>query len=122
MMRIAKGRLVDYWRRHQSMRRLVSAQVEQVEEHGQAPRLTSHNPQQAAADSELIGQVKQVIGAMGAKERIVLYLSLIEEKNAAQIARMLDLKPSTVRMRLARGLEKLRSRLRKRGIEAKDLK
>lgn len=42
------------------------------------------------------------------KYRIVLYLYYYEDNTTKEIARLLDLKPATVRTRLARGREKLR--------------
>jgi RNA polymerase sigma-70 factor (ECF subfamily) len=62
------------------------------------------------------GYVIDAIAGLNEKYRTVLYLRLIEEMPLHVIAARLDLRESTVRMRLSRGLEKLRKKLNKLGI------
>ncbi len=49
--------------------------------------------------------------------RLILYLSLIHEKEPQAIAQELGLRPGTVRMRLKRGLSKLRKSMKRKGLE-----
>ncbi len=48
---------------------------------------------------------------------MVVYLNLIHEKSPQTIARELGLRPGTVRMRLKRGLARLRKTLERKGLE-----
>jgi len=47
----------------------------------------------------------------------VLHLYLIESLSTAEIARRLNLREGAARMRLSRGLKRLRARLVERGLE-----
>ncbi len=60
--------------------------------------------------------VMDCLSKLGDKYRAILYMRLISEEPPNEIARRLGLKESTVRMRLLRGLKKLRESLEKREI------
>lgn len=60
--------------------------------------------------------VMDAISALSDKYQPVLYMRIIDEEPLNEIAHRLGLKDSTARMRLLRGLKKLRTQLKKQGI------
>lgn len=60
--------------------------------------------------------VMDAISTLSDKYQRIIYMRIIDEEPLNEIAHHLGLKQSTVRMRLLRGLQKLRARLKKQGI------
>lgn len=60
--------------------------------------------------------VIDAISSLSDKYQPILYMRIIDEEPLNEIAHRLGLKESTARMRLLRGLQKLRTRLNKQGI------
>ncbi len=110
LMRIGRSKLLDYYRRRQ--RRAGREALLFGDEPEAEPVDPAPGPRQRLAESELQRRVRDAIGCMRDRYRTVLYLRLIAEEETQAIARRLGLKESTVRMRLMRGLEKLREKMR----------
>lgn len=70
-------------------------------------------PRERASFSEIESIVLEAIGRMNDTYREILHLRLFSEETPQVIAYRLGLKESTVRMRLLRGLKKLRKRIKK---------
>lgn len=68
----------------------------------------SDDPARAAEREEFERSLREGIGAVPEPYRSVLERHLLEEREPIEIARELDRAPGTVRMQLARGLERLR--------------
>lgn len=77
---------------------------------------TNAKPLADASFGQLRMLIMDALGRMGDKYRTVLYLRLIAGVAPHGIAQQLGLKESTVRMRLMRGLRKLRKTLNKKGL------
>lgn len=118
LMKIARSKLTDLQRTE--WRRSMTFPV--VQSSGQeTPRTdevadTNAGPLADASYGQLRKMVIDALGRMGDTYRTVLYLRLIEGVAPQQIARQLGLKESTVRMRLMRGLKRLRKILNKKGL------
>ena len=117
LLRITRNRIADHYRR-------VSRQVavDPVRSSGSnAGRMAdfpepSPGPAQRAQTSQVYEQLELAMGQLSDTYRIVLYLRLREEYTSPEIAKLLGLKESAVRVRIKRGLEKLRKELVKRGM------
>jgi RNA polymerase sigma-70 factor, ECF subfamily len=79
-------------------------------------RAVEETPAVSASFAETKGLVLKAIGQLGDSYRTVLYLRLIEELGPQEIAGRLGLKEGTARVRLLRGLKKLRKLLTIQGI------
>lgn len=110
LMRIARSKLLDYYR-HKQRRSGHEAQIFGDGVAEADPVDPTPGPRDRLAESELQRRVRDAIGRMRDRYRTVLYLRLIAEEEPQAIARRLGLKESTVRMRLMRGLEQLRKRM-----------
>ncbi len=114
LLRIARNRLFDHIRKLKSERgrgaQEVSVELDNVEARA-AKMDTAADPMQEASYKETCDLVMQAIGKLNDKYRTILYMRLIGEEMPQEIARQLALKESTVRMRLSRGLKKLRKLL-----------
>lgn len=108
--RIARRKLVDFHRRRNRRPILVVAVGERANPGEDA------GPAGYAIDRETFEMVGQAIGRLRSRYRLVVALRLIEEMSCVEIAERLGMKESTVRMRLKRGLEKLRRDLARQGV------
>jgi RNA polymerase sigma-70 factor (ECF subfamily) len=77
-------------------------------------------PAVSASFSETQGRALEAIGQLNDSYRTVLYLRLIEELDPQEIAGRLGLRKGTVRVRLLRGLKKLRELLAGHGISSSE--
>jgi RNA polymerase sigma-70 factor (ECF subfamily) len=114
LMVAARRRLIDFYRSRAARPEIAyrnPAEPRESEDAAAAP-----NPAARAADSQLRAATLAAIEAMPERYRIVLYLRLIHEDSSAEIARRLGAKESAVRMRLQRGLARLREELARRGF------
>ena len=71
----------------------------------------------AGADGATLDVVLSEIGALPASYREALLLRLVEDLSPAEIAAALGRSPGAVRVHLHRGMQRLRTRLVRRGIE-----
>jgi RNA polymerase sigma-70 factor, ECF subfamily len=94
-------------RRRRRQRSTVSLEaVEAARERDQSP-----DPERAAARSQIRKMLEAAIDDLPAAFRTVLILRDVEEASIAQTARVLGIKPETVRTRLHRARSMLRERL-----------
>lgn len=107
LMRIARSKLLDFYRRRQRHGGHETA----TEDAGIDPADPAPGPREILAESELQLRVREAIGGMRDKYRTVLYMRLIAEQEPQEIARRLGINESAARMRLKRGLEMLRKRM-----------
>lgn len=107
LTRITRNKHIDFHRKKKTLARVEGKNS------GKGPDwpAAQNDPSENAALNELRVLVRNTIGAMSDMYRTVLYMRLIAEEQPNVIARRLGLKESTVRMRLARGLTKLRKTL-----------
>lgn len=75
-----------------------------------------HGPQQLAESGELGRSIEKALGTMVPLDRSVLILREVQGLAYAEISRILDLPLGTVKARLHRARERLRSRLVRAGV------
>lgn len=120
LMRIARSRLVDYYRRNCRRPQLVvlepggdgSSETDPLEQVGDP----SEGADRKARHKELQSIVIREIGNLSDGLRAIVSMRLIGEQSTAEIARELGMKESAVRMRAFRGLKALRKSLERCGI------
>lgn len=119
LMRITRTVLIDYYRLKSRASSLTSLEHGSGDE-GSAPVAhipsTTADPAQEASTSQTRGIVMREIARLGEKYRLILYWRLIGEETTEEIARCLNVKDQTVRMRLYRGIRLLRKALKRKGI------
>lgn len=98
----------DHYRVQARRARPASDEMGQITEHRAGPR-------EQAELSEAERAVLDAINRLGRRFRDVVYLSLIEGLSSPEIGALLELKESTVRMRLAKGTKTVRSHLIRMG-------
>ena len=116
LMRIARSKVVDHIRAEG--RRIPAKMEGPQEEAGESdiPAPEGADPASRSSYSETRSVISAEIGKLGEKYRLVLHMRLLEGEEPAAIARALGAKESTVRMRLKRGLAKLRKALTGKGL------
>lgn len=124
LMKIARNRHIDFQVKQGSRHRTFS--TEQMANAFDDGSLSSRaavrsGPAEKASAEETRTLVRDAIGRMRASYRTILYMRLIGEDSPQEMARRLGLKESTVRMRLLRGLKKLRKTLEKQGITSSEV-
>lgn len=119
LMKIARHRLFDLARERKrpetAWQRMESPEPHlSVLDHvaSEAP-----NPAEDAADAEARAQLEAAIGALQDTYRVVVYLRLIDNLPPHLISVRLGISGAATRVRLHRGLDKLRGELARRGIE-----
>ena len=121
LLRIARNKRNDFYRRQDSQPR-VSDALHTANNMGDDPLAqiadTGADIAPKAEEAELSAIVSEAVGRLSDKYRPILNLRLLEEMTTGEIARQLNLKESTVRTRLLRGLTNLRKDLKRRGIRA----
>jgi len=78
----------------------------------------STSPELSATLAEAVQIVELVLRDLAPRQRAVLTLHLEGELAPAEIAQLLDITPNATRVTLHRGLERLRTELNARGIDA----
>lgn len=117
LLAIARSRLADAQRRTLSWQR-----VRQSPEHvnrQQAASPPAETPDGSASFTEVQRVVLESIGQLSDSYRVVVYLRLVEELGPHDIAKRLGLKESAARVRLLRGLRRLRKHLEEKGIRSR---
>ncbi|MBI5093876.1 MAG: RNA polymerase sigma factor [Candidatus Hydrogenedentes bacterium] len=115
LVRIARNRLLDY-RRGISRRRETTLPENDTGIPIEEVRDPSPGPADTASNSQVQLAVLEEIARMKERYRAVLFPRLVGEESTEEIARRLGLKVDTTRMRLLRGMRKLRKALTRRGI------
>lgn len=119
LLKIARHKLIDFHRkrRHRDMESSTKAAgAEDVVDGNLGSGTEEQTLGETLAYRELAGTVRESMGSMSEKYRVVLFLRLIEQMTPKEIATLMELKESTVRMRLSRGLVQLRKKLERAGI------
>lgn len=121
LMRIARNRLTDYYRTKGRRPQLFSAEFPSDDDQP-SPGLerfadSAPGPDERMNESQTRQIIFQEIEKLPETYRTLLYLRLLGEESIAEIASRLNLKVATVRMRLYRGLKKLREALKRQGLE-----
>jgi len=121
LMTIARAKLIDHFRKESRQVPIVQTEPDAEDwvpdpvEMAPSPVL---DPSRLAMLSQTKGIVLHEMEIMSEKYRSILHWRLIGNESAAEIAARMNLRESTVRMRLFRGLKLLRKALRKYGITA----
>lgn len=119
VMKIARHKRIDFQRKQFSRPQLVNLddQAAAIErQYGDLSSGASPGPVEVASHAEIKSLVTEALGKMSDHYRPILYMRLIGEETPLEIAQHLGLKESTVRMRLMRGLKKLRATLIRAGV------
>jgi len=119
LMRITRNKLFDFCRERSARTPIASLEgyPGTVDSSPVTQRADlSPGPMDKASLAETQNLVMDAIGKMDERYRTVLFMRLIAEETPQAIARGLGLKSSTVRMRLLRGLKKLRKALQNEGL------
>ncbi len=115
LLKIARRALVD-WVRADS-RRAAMRDREEVAGAVHGWPAADRDAARREANSESAQAIIDSILALPENYGMVVYLNLIHEKSPQTIAQELGLRPGTVRMRLKRGLARLRKTLERKGLE-----
>lgn len=115
LLRISRNRLLDHWR-GVSRRRESRAIDDDSGNELDALHDPSPDPAEAMANAQIRLAVVEEIARMKDRYRSVLMPRLVGEESTEEIAQRLGLKLDTARMRLLRGMRKLRKALIRRGI------
>lgn len=120
LMHILNNKLIDYYRMNSRRPQLVTGERPDAEagEDGLLAQFPSPaaDPGRQAHAAETRAIILREIDALGEKFSVVLHLRLFEELASEEIAGRLGLTSTGVRMRLFRGLRRLRKALQKHGI------
>ncbi len=112
LMRIAVNLTRDYWRNRklQFWKRATAVDVSEVSEWlpGQGA-----NPEQRAAIRQQIEAVWKAVEDLSPRQRTVFLLRFVEDMELNEIAEATGLNLGTVKSHLSRGLEAIRTRLRR---------
>jgi RNA polymerase sigma-70 factor (ECF subfamily) len=115
LARILRNLYLDHRRSARSRHELAEHQLA-----GDGPgplelaKTTSPTPLAAVEQAQLVSWVQQELAALPAAQRLVLVLCDVEELTYKEVAEVVDAPVGTVRSRLARARQALRSRLNKR--------
>jgi RNA polymerase sigma-70 factor, ECF subfamily len=122
LMTIARNKLRDFRRKEHTLRRAVNTNTTvDVSTLGatESPVQEVESPMGKASFDQVQEIVRKAIGRMNETYRTVLYMRLIGQKTPQEIAWQLGLREGTVRVRLLRGLKRLRRALAREGITSK---
>ncbi len=113
--RIAVNHCYDYLRRQRSSRvtyfwEMSEDGQREIESHSQSPEEGGLNSEEKLAVGDL---VSKLLARAPAEDRVVLTLKEIEDKSVEEISEILDLKPSTVKVRLHRARKRMVKDLQK---------
>ncbi len=113
--RIAVNHCYDYLRRQRSSRvtyfwEMTEDGQREIESHSQSPEEGRLNSEEKLAVNDL---VNKLLARAPAEDRVVLTLKEIEDKSVEEISEILDLKPSTVKVRLHRARKRMVKDLQK---------
>ena len=116
LLALARNALHDFYRRKNSSARAGLSDQFTVPDVAEITVDYTQDPAGSAERQELEEILKGLLRRQKDKYRTVLYLRLFEERTSREIAELLELKESTVRVRLKRGLAALQASFRKRGV------
>ncbi len=116
---IVRHRSIDYHRKR-VRRREVSGEFDPSAYEANQPIEVSQ-AERNLISAEIERGVLEALGQIREKYRMVLYLHLVAELPAREIAGRLGLTPGDVRIRQMRGLKILRKKLERAGIDARSL-
>lgn len=110
---IAYNKVNAHYRTSKAIRR--DNEVPLVDEIAFAARDTAPNPREELISSGTTALVISEIVKLNTKIADVVYMRLIEELSSSEISKRLQIKESTTRMRLKRGLSSLRIQMQRHG-------
>ena len=117
LYRLTSNVCIDHLRRQK--RRAASSLTVDDEEHTQIDiQDPAPTPEQQVMEDDLRETVCRAMGKLPEDFRLVLTLRVVEERSYDEIAEIMDLKPGTVKSRLARAREKLRKILLESGNDS----
>jgi RNA polymerase sigma-70 factor (ECF subfamily) len=99
----------DQRRREKRDRRAADARIQKEGQPGDAA-----NPAELAARGELTERVREAIGELPERQQTAVVLRHLEEMSYAEIAEIMDVSESTVRVQVRNALENLRAKLSKK--------
>lgn len=115
LMRIAKAKLADYYRKKGREKRYFVSSGPQHEEQVESPD-SSWGPRERSVEGETLELLKDAMARLSASQRIVVYLKLWEGLSNEEIAERTGLEYGAVRVRLHRAMRSLRNDLKRRGV------
>lgn len=102
---------------HGTARNLANNYLRSIRQHPNAPPLDARELAATAAisaeDQERRAFVREALGHLGATDRTILLLTLVENLKPGEIAEQLDLNPDVVRARKSRAVKKVAEYLKK---------
>ncbi len=120
LLRITRNHLYDMYKRERIRRTRDVAAGAKSDPVDLATLVDQNqNPGELTESREILAAIEESLARLNDKLRPVVYLRLREGKNSQEVSELLGLKASTVRMRLKKGLQVLRSDLARRGWEPK---
>ena len=108
LRKVTTHRAIDYARRRQRNRRVVS--LDQAPEPVSAPH--SHDPM-------LSESLRKLVESLPERQRAIVILRFQEDMEPMEIAKLLDMPVNTVKSRLHRSLEFMRQKLERTGREVR---
>lgn len=114
LYRLTSNVCIDHLRR-QKRRTAVSLTADDEENTQLDVPDLAPTPEEKVLESQLHQAVSDAMGRLPEDFRLVLTLRVVEERSYDEIAEIMDLKPGTVKSRLARAREKLRKILLESG-------
>ena len=121
VMAIARNELRAFYRSQNAKRRTAVAVQSLDADTAEEIAAASSGPREQASESEVRELVLQAIAEMREKYAVVLHMRLIGELTPHEIAQRMGLEEGTVRVRLYRGLRKLRRALVVKGLGNKEV-
>lgn len=115
LIRIAKAKLADYYRKKSRERRHFVSPAEQYSEPPEAPD-PAWGPRERSVEDETLESLKDAMARLSASQRIVVYLKLWEGLSNEEIVERTGLEYGAVRVRLHRAMRSLRKDLKRRGV------
>lgn len=117
LIRIAKNKLNDHLRNSRRRPHLMPNPTEDDSSHlSHYPAKPSSDPVQQVTGTQTCMIIMQEIAKLGRTYQKIVYARLLGGETCEDLARRFGIREETVRVRLSRGLRKLRRRLVKRGI------
>lgn len=112
LMRIAVNLTRDYWRNRklQFWKRAAAVDVHEVSDWLPSP---GADPERRAAMRQQIEEVWRIVDELSPRQRTVFLLRFVEEMELSEIAEATGLNLGTVKSHLSRGLEAIRTKMRR---------
>ena len=115
LLGIARHKLHDFYQRDERDRKIKN-NLNAGAANDPRPAHARLAAQQKIQAHQINDALRQALGELKEKYRVILYLRLYEEQSYVEIARQLGLRGGTVRIRARRGLAQLRKKLIRQGI------